>query len=549
LERVRLVRVAGPGVKPDRRFAPLGALSLPSRFLPGLAGLARLPAFSRILFAMRTLSLAASVLCFFCWLGRAGAQSPPRGRIVDRHGEVMARTGSGSQIRFIPPGADLSKEAAEAALAEYQKVLGRSSGMSSEVLQRLVSGANGQPVSIASAPTAEEEAAVRAAKLPAWDVATWHRREYPGKTLAANLLGYVTTRLVEEGELVGRSGLEKRFDADLTKGRTLVTSLDLSLQRDLEKMLADLDRPGAIVVTDARSAELLAMVSWPTFDPNQFIPAISARAFTALRDDIRHPLLDRTHLSTFTPGYALRPFTAMGAVQAGGFDPNSETETSDLIGAIRRASSVRFSLAARRLDSPKFYDALTAMGFGRRTGFDRSEAEGQIVFAHQPDATLTHVNVLIGQGAVNVTPLQLARAMVALVNGGALMHLRPALRLLAPDGGVHEEFPAAKERDLPFPEKGRQAILQGMRDSVSSPEGTTRTAATPGWSVAGVTGSAEYRRRVEDESVTLTRGTFVGFAPFENPRYVVVVALEECTGGKDAATLAGRIFKLLQEKK
>lgn len=499
---------------------------------------------------MRRLTLTFGVFSF-CLLHSSPAQSPSpaRGSIVDRRGEVLARTASALQIRFVPPQGDLSKAAAEAALAEYQHLLGHSSGRSPDVLLKLASDGKGQPIGLLDTPTAEDVAAVRAAGSTSWDVANWHRREYPGKTLAANLLGYVSTRFVGEGELAGRVGFEKQFDADLAAGRTVVTSLDAPLQRQCEKLLADLDRPGAIIVADARSAELLAMASWPLFDPNQFIPAISAKAFRGLMNDIRHPLLDRTHVCAFTPGKALRPFTAMGAVQAGAFDPLSETETSILIDAIRRTGGNRFIFVARQLDSPKFYDALTAMGFGRRTGFDRAEVEGRLLPDRRPDDPATLTNVLIGQGTVSVTPLQITRSMLALLNGGALVNLRPALRLLAPDGGVHQEFPATKERDLALPEKARHAILHGMRDSVASPEGTTRAAAIPAWSVAGVSGAASYFRHVDGEPVDLIQGTFVGFAPFENPRYVVVVTLEQCTGGQDAASLASRVFQSLHDAK
>ena len=398
--------------------------------------------------------------------------------------------------------------------------------------------------------------------------------------------GYLAT------EYVGRSGAERRFETRLhgrpgwreievdargrrvavlretppVRGRDVRLALDLDVQRAAWRALGA--RRGAVVVLDVRTGGVVAMVSRPGFDPNAFVEGLDAARWRALSGDPAKPLLDRAFQAAYPPGSTFKIVTAMaglrarvplvhervtctGAVHLADRDLRCwRKEGHGRVGlrrAIVESCDVYFYLLGDALGMERISDEAARWGFGEKTGLGLPGEQPGVIPARHPYLTkLFHrelhgrrrawyrgetMIVAIGQGAVTATPLQLARMMAAVANGGRLM--RPRLALDAPP-----EVMRAVE--TPFGALPRlRAALRGV---VADPHGTAHLAflGAP-WPVAGKTGSAEV-----DKARGTTHAWFAGYAPADDPRYAFAVIVEEGGhGGSAAAPVAAAVVRAL----
>ncbi len=409
-------------------------------------------------------------------------------------------------------------------------------------------------------------------------------RHYPHGRLGAHVLGYTSgiteeeyDRLSERGyrirDRVGRSGVEKAFEAHLrgewggqqvevnaagevqrvlgekpaSAGKDLRLTLDLPLQQAAERAL-DGVRKGAIVAMDPQTGAIRALASRPTYDPNLFSPAPSVSQWRDLNAPDA-PLLNRA-LQGFPPASTFKIVTSIAALESGKYAPDSKELTTASfchaglcyrdhvsmgpIGfplALAVSSNSFFYRAALKMGPDPLFKAARQLGFGSPTGLELEEEESAGLLGDQawkktvlgePWTAVDTITSAIGQGAVLVTPLQMARMYAAVANGGWLV--TPHLVERAPE----REWIGFKPETL-------ATVRQGLRKAVL--EGTAKALNEPGLPpAAGKTGTAEDPPRP-------VHAWFGGYAPADQPQ-LVVIALGENSGGY-GGTVAAPMAKVL----
>ncbi len=406
------------------------------------------------------------------------------------------------------------------------------------------------------------------------------------------------------GDLIGRRGVERTFEDELrgtdgratvvvdSKGRAQASAFAAELQRDVglrepprpgHRVVLTLDlelqaaaeaafdgRAGAVVLMEAATGRLLALTSTPSFDPSRvagyFDPAEKARLDQM--QDVR-PWRFRAIQDHFAPGSAFKVVTALAALAEGGTHVHDEAFCPGHFrlggvkwrcwqdrghGRVDLAKSLAWSCdtfyynLGARLGMDPIAKMAEAMGFGAPTGFaiepesagilpsrEWYRKSGQVYTLGQA------VNASIGQGAVSVTPLQLAVAFAAIANQGRVMRPQIALRIETYDGREVESFAPELVRTLPVEPEHLAAVTEGLRQVVHHPTGTAYRKRLPNLEVAGKTGTAQVRRmgdrlRSRDtEWKYKDHAWFAAFAPVERPEVVVVVLVEHGGGGSSAA--------------
>jgi penicillin-binding protein 2 len=436
------------------------------------------------------------------------------------------------------------------------------------------------------------------------------RRLYPKDGLAAHAIGYVgeVSELeldspefihYQQGQIVGKDGLERQYNDSLmgvdgqrrvvvdnlgrerqvlddkpaVPGRDLETTLDLDIQAVAELSLGD--RPGAVVALDPRTGAVLAMVSRPSFDPNLFAGRIRSKDWNDLIQNPRKPLLNRAIQAQLAPGSTFKPLMALAGLETGVINDDFHVRCSggasfyghwyachlkrghgeiDLHRAIEQSCDVYFYNVGYRLGIDRIAKYAEMAGYGRKTGIDLPhEAEGTMPstqwamrrFRRKWYAGET-ISVSIGQGAVAVTPLQLAYAIGGIAMGGVWE--RPHL--------VRDFRHPVAARRVTFNPDNIEKVVSGMYGVVNE-AGTGTRARLPGITVCGKTGTAQV---ASNDLVKALRGSraaaeladnawFVGFAPREHPE-IVVVALVQGGGESSVAVPVVRdVLKAYFDKK
>jgi penicillin-binding protein 2 len=448
-------------------------------------------------------------------------------------------------------------------------------------------------------------------------------RIYPSGATAAHLLGYLRNDdSSQEGEEAdfnyrlpdyrGVVGIEGRCDAQLRgragsesvlinsqgyrqsenvldppePGHNVVLTIDLDLQHAAEESFArhqGADARGAVVVMDVRSGDVLAMVSSPTFDPNDFSEGISQDKWQKLQDLTAEK--NRATYENYAPGSIFKTVVALASLE-NGLNPaeiyhvqaNPENSAKGIIYVGRRAikdtappGDYNFKRAFIHSSNSYFINAGLQAGaeniirvgekfhLGERTGlFARQETGGDF-------PKLDHVassawrdgdtaNLCIGQGAIAVTPVQMAVMVSAIANGGKVLWPRLVDRIEPQDpasGEVATNFPSGVVRDeLGVHPRNLQLLREAMLADVESDEGSGRPAAVEGLRICGKTGTAQ----VQDTS-NKTIGCnfwFASYAPYENPQYAIVVMVESDdihgSGGTICAPIAHDIYETILKK-
>ena len=366
-------------------------------------------------------------------------------------------------------------------------------------------------------------------------------------------------------------------------GRSLYLSLDARLQK--AAMQAFDGQAGAAVVLDPRNGQVLAMVSVPSFDPNLFVGGISSSDYRQLLEDPEKPLLDRAISGGYQPGSTVKPYIGLGGLELG-FRKPSDTVLStgifyipgqsrgyrddqrhgagrvDMEQAIEQSVNTYFYKLALDMGIDKLSHWMARFGFGQPTGIDLpGEAAGVLPSrewkrAHRNMPWFPGETVIsgIGQGYWVVTPVQLAKALSTLADGG-IPH-RPHLLLATREGVDGSRSPAPQPepgKPLPHDAGDWQAVLQGMIDVVYGSKGTARGLGDGfPYVIAGKTGTAErysrttkaYQDRRDLKALTHRhRALFEAFTPAEHPRVAVVVVVDHgAWGGSVAAPIARRIL-------
>jgi cell division protein FtsI/penicillin-binding protein 2 len=493
----------------------------------------------------------------------------PRGRILDRHGRPLAASYHARSVAADPQEVAHVEEFATRvafllhepqAAPEFAALLEekRRAGKRFVYLRRRV-----------DRDLAER---VCASGLRGLDIREEPRREYPHGRAAAAVLGVVGAD--ERGRIAGLTGLEHRFDAFLRgtdglssvfrsgkretlhlfperarppqPGRDLHTTLDATLQQVVEDALDGLQqrhrpRSSCAVALDPATGEILALAGRPALDPAAF-PRVG-------RDCLRVPAVQ----CSYEPGSTFKPLICAWALTRGAVQPDQVFDCGpglkwfggrrlrdvrphghlDLLHVLVKSSNIGIAQVGQALGSDETFDYLRRLGFGRRTTVEVSgEQPGKVTERAKWHRNYTLVSVSMGH-EVAMTPLQLAIAYSALLNGGSL--LRPTLL----------RGPVRTTGRIPFDPAALRFVRHAMERVVE--EGTGRRARVTGLRVAGKTGTCEKYPEGSRRYVS----SFVGYAPADDPRLLVLVVADEpravggCKpyGGVVAAPVVGEIFR------
>jgi penicillin-binding protein 2 len=390
------------------------------------------------------------------------------------------------------------------------------------------------------------------------------RGQSGAKSILVNSAGYRH----RQGELVL---------AEPQPGRNLVTTLDLGLQRAAEQSLAQVngDERGAVVVMDPRTGDVLALASAPAYDPNQWLNGVSHAEYARLMDEKLKPMFNRATYGAYAPGSIFKIVTAMACFDAGvltaetarhalatkGYyrlgnrtiDDTAPAGEYDFRRAFIRSSNAYFIEHGQRLGLRRLLAAGRRLHLGEKTGLRLGEeVSGAFpAFEDVQDSWSAGnlANVSIGQ-EITVTPIQMAVLMSAVANGGKVFWPRVVDRVEVAD--PLSDQPADRVRagqlrsELGLRREHLDLIRAAMRDDVASDEGTGRNARVQDFAVCGKTGTAEVKqgRRLIDKITW-----FASYAPYESPRYAVVVMVESGgSGGGTCAPVARRIYEFLRDR-
>jgi len=396
-------------------------------------------------------------------------------------------------------------------------------------------------------------------------------------------------------EMAGKSGVEKRLDGVLRanaggkleiqvdvvgfkfdevsrrapgKGSDVVLALDARIQQAAEELL-DGDR-GAVVVIDPRNGDVLALASAPGYNPNDFVPSIPSSVWNGLLKNDGRPLYNRATGGEYAPGSTFKPVTLLAALHSGTVSADTRFScpgyyqlgnarfrcwqhwghgSIDLQSAIRYSCNVYLYHSAMACGPEEVQEMARRCGFGRKTDISLDFERPGLV----PDAAWKQrarhdawrdgdtCNMAIGQGALLVTPLQLAMYTATLANGGTLWKPRLVQQIVPADGEVQEIASTEASGGPDWSARHIRVVREGMRDVVNAPDGTGKRAKLPDVIVAGKTGTAEYGVKGAGHKMTW----MIAFAPFENPTVAVAFLVEDGISG--GTTVAPRMKKLLTQ--
>ncbi len=539
----------------------------------------------------------------------------PRGRILDRDGNVLVDNRTSMALQLDPIEVPTEPADRNELFARVGKVLGHNARwVRRKVVDSEKNDPPGSPITLSQ--DVDDDVIYylqeHQAEFPEVQINRIFVRKYPEGLLAAHILGSigeVTAEDLEEnpekdlsaGDTLGKTGIEQTYD-DVLRGKPGVTriqvdstgrtvsqlpstmpepgetvrlSLDPKVQEVGEAALRSTLLPGAFVAMDVNNGQVLGLSSSPTFDPDMFTHPLTQKQVDALYDeDNGAPLFDRAIGGQYAVGSTFKPFTALAALDGGYITPDkvvNDTGTVtiadqefdnagkqahgsvDLRRSLEVSSDVYYYLLGRDMNGTRqLQDWAGDFGFGKATGIDiPGESEGLVPTpkwlneAHREEPKYydpwvigQNIQLAIGQGYLQASPLQLAVAYATLGNGGTV--LKPQLMLQTEDSAGRVKFEAEPQvsGQVPIDPADRQVIMEGLHDAAQAPEGTSYQV-FGGFpvKVAGKTGTAE---RTDEAD----QAWYAVLAPYPDPKIAVVVTVEE--GGFGADTAAPVALQILQ---
>lgn len=527
----------------------------------------------------------------------------PRGRIFDRKGRLLADNAPAFSIVYRPPDygtASLDSLPVEQA-ALMTRILGLPAAELNAVVKRAVHTGVSTPFRQDVEPLIVSQIEESRGELPNVEVVVSPRRQYPLGMAAAHLLGYageindaeLETRKDKGyriGDLIGRSGLERSYEealrgkdghqyvvvnalgrrvgtlADIAPvpprpGEDLRLALDLDVQQALEAAMANVGR-GAAVAIDPNTGGILAMVSRPTFDPNEFARGLSRARWQEFSTDRAYPLLNRAIQSAYPPGSTYKVVTSLAGLEEQVIDPTTHMPTTcsggyrfgsrfykcwnhsghgslALTAALAQSCDVFYYQLGLRLGVDRLANWAEKIGLGAKTGIDLpQERSGLIPTSRYYDKRRgagkwtkgVTLNLAIGQGEDLVTPLQLAVVSATVASRGRVARPHVVEQIEDPVTGEGRAVSPAPKAALDLPPETWDALTTAMEQVVAS--GTGGAARVPGVRVGGKTGTAQNFTGADN-------ALFICFAPVEKPTIAIAVVVEGGGhGGSTAAPIA-----------
>jgi penicillin-binding protein 2 len=514
------------------------------------------------------------------------AQRPTRGNILDRQGRILVSNRNIYSV-FIWP-AVATKPTWPRVRQRLTQILGQSEAEIQKEVQGIPANSP-QMLRLAKDLTPEQITALKEFRTEqdGINVEIEAVRYYPHGELASHVLGHTGGLTPAEyaqrrkdgyrlTDIVGKMGVEAAFEEQLrgewggrqvevdganrlqrdlgqkisNPGQDLRLTIDLDLQKAAEAALGQ--RTGSIIAMNPQNGEVLAMASWPNFDPNVFSGRLKPAEWRKLQGT-DHPLVNRS-LQAFPPASTFKIITTTAALESGKFNPNTKLQTYASLtiggtrfadwnhagfgvlgfeGALKWSSDTFFYQIAQGIGGPTLIDWTRKYGFGKKTGIELPEERQGLVADNdwkqknfKRDWSIGDtVNMSIGQGYLQVTPLQVTTMFAAMANGGYLVkpHLGSSTKV--------------ERRSLNIKPENLQVIQRGLRAVVDGGTGNTLNSPTIP-QAAGKTGTAEAPPKP-------VHVWFGGYAPFDKPE-IVVVAFGEHLGGGGGKVAAPMVLKVME---
>ncbi len=526
----------------------------------------------------------------------------PRGILFDRNGLALVDNRPAFTLSLIPREID-DRDTVMARLSVLLKIPMREL---EETLER-VPPDSFRPVRVRRGLTLEEVTKVeeRKLELPGVVVEVEPERVYPTSTFAAHLLGYVREVSDDQmkqgryrrGDMIGQSGLERLLDEHLRgrdggerievdalgrpvqvmrreepdPGAQVITTVDRRIQEAAERAMVG--RSGAVIVMDPRNGDVLAMTSSPAFELDRLTGNLDKEEWLKVIRDPLTPLMNRALQSQYAPGSVFKVVVAAAGLQEGSLTPmdrmycNGEFHLGnwtfkdwkegghghvDTRTALIHSCNIFFYQAGLKVGPAAIARYSEAFGLGSPSGIDLGgEKAGLVPFldgrrridGRKWQAGDT-VNMSIGQGQVLVTPMQVARMMSAVANGGVLWRPRLVQRVERVDGSLAYSSSSKMTGRVDL-SPIVWAFLRQALSGVVNEGGTGGAARIPGVEVAGKTGTAQSVNK-SDSTKGQDHAWFASFAPAQDPEVVVVVLVERGgKGGQVAAPIARQIYQAI----
>jgi penicillin-binding protein 2 len=538
----------------------------------------------------------------------------PRGRILDREGRTLVdnypsvscyllreqQKNLDADLPLIAAGLHIPVEQIQATLRRFQ------------------AAPKYQELPLKQDITPDEQAFIEAHRneLPELETREEQRRLYPKDGFAAHLIGYVGEisendlnqskyAAYEPGDVVGKSGVEEAYDDILRgtdgsrdvivnshgkevgqmgqelaiPGQDLRLTIDLDVQIAAEKAMEG--KVGAMVAMDPHTGEILAMVSRPTYDPNQFAVRLTSAYWKGIMENQDHPMMNKTIQAQVAPGSTFKVIMTLAGLQQG-VAQNMHVECNggatfyghffacdkhhggvDIHNALPYSCDTFYYTLANRLGIDTIASYANSVGIGVKTGIDIPDEQAGVMPSEQWKLKTQHdkwyagetISVGIGQGAIEATPLQLARAIGGIASGGMLV--RP--HVVFPDelkpenlSAIQSTYPGSGNKTIPLTTENWQIITDDLAN-VTGPSGTAAAAHLEGVDFAGKTGTAQVMShdalaKTGKGHNTEPNAWFVGMAPRRNPDIVVAVLWEHGNWGNNSAKLAAQVVNAYVNK-
>jgi penicillin-binding protein 2 len=561
---------------------------------------------------------------------RVSPISPPRGVIYDRKGTLAASNAPIFVVSIVP--ADLKAAQEPDTYARLSKLVDVPVPEIREAVEkRKASGHTFDPVPIKSNVPREDALLIEQdlASLPGVHVSVESARKYTEGRLLAHILGYLgpispavlspaeyKQKIEKDGytinDKIGAAGLEDTYESVLRgrpgrqmyeveasgrevgtlrveraePGKNLVMTIDLDLQKAVTQLLSEGLYHGSVgvaIVSDAKTGEILSLVSLPGYDNNVFGDDSREDELAALLKDTEQPFFHRAIAGNYPPGSTFKLVTGLGALQEGVSSRNTIIESKGILWvphdfypgqrqafpdhsvlgklnypqAIANSSNIYFFYLGGGFEPEGFVGLgnerlaryARMIGFGAPTGLDLpGETAGTIP---DEDWKIQRVgerwvkgdtyNMSIGQGYVESSPLQVHNMTSMIANMGKVLRPRIVRQIVDSDGNVLSTAQPEVVRTVDIDQRYIATTIEGMELGFSGP--LLRDYKVPGLRIAGKTGTAEYGQATNPQGELPTHGWFTGFAPVDDPKVVVTVFVERGSSTRDAAPIAARIFR------
>ena len=462
------------------------------------------------------------------------------------------------------------KRRAEEIIANYENILSKKNDPYEPIMHKV---------------SAEKLAALEALNLSGIDYIMENNRYYPDNNIGAHILGFVG---YNNDVRSGQYGLEGFFNEELSgqpgslwaersaggeliilndreynkpvNGSDIILTINHSIQYRICQRLNEFAlrygaSGGSVIVMNPDSGAILAMCSWPDYDPNNYSEIKDINRFN-------NPAI----FHQFEPGSIFKAITMAASLDQGGVEPsttymdygsvmiegwpkpikNSDFETHGAHGRVSMVKVLEESLntgaifAMQRIGAKKFADYVADFGFGEKTGIElETEASGDIRnLLRGKIRPVEAATASFGQG-ITATPLQIITAYAAIANGGLLMKPYLVDEIIFPDGTTHKTQPRVLRRVI---SERTALLLSGMLVNVVD-GGHAKRAAVSGYYIGGKTGTAQVADMEKGgyyESQTIH--TFVGYGPVDNPKFVMLVKLDDPKSVRFAASSAAPLF-------